>query len=72
MELANGFYKVAKDDFAISKILYNAKEYPNAIYHLQQAIEKLSKAFGLLNGFIDTDTFEKKYHTTLKKYSKIQ
>lgn len=69
-ELANGFYQVAKDDFVISKILYNTKEYPNAIYHLQQAVEKLSKAFGLLNGFIDVDTFEKKISHNSEKIFK--
>ncbi len=44
------FFEIAKTDFRRSTDAYNLKDYPNAIYHLQQSIEKLVKAFGLCQG----------------------
>lgn len=43
-KLALAFFECAKRDMRASKLLYKERDYPNAIYHLQQATEKLVKA----------------------------
>lgn len=56
---------LAEDDLKSAKILYKNKMYPAAIYHLQQSVEKLVKAymfyFSILNkkdlsGYVSHDT----------------
>lgn len=39
--------KCADDDLASAKLLYHNKHYSNSLYHLQQSVEKATKAFGL-------------------------
>lgn len=46
-----GFIEAAEYDLKSSKILYNSKIYPTAIYHLQQAVEKYVKAY-MINFFV--------------------
>lgn len=37
----------ADDDLASARLLYHNKHYSNSLYHLQQSVEKATKAFGL-------------------------
>lgn len=55
MELASAFYRTAETDLRVAKLLYTHREYPSAIFYLQQSVEKLSKAYGLINGIIKPD-----------------
>lgn len=43
----------AKQDFGAIDVLYDEKLYGPSVYHLQQCVEKITKAFGLWTGFID-------------------
>lgn len=70
MELAKGFYKTAKSDFRVAKILYDNEEFANTIYHLQQGIEKLSKSFGLFNQIIKPDDIKDISHNSKKVFTK--
>ena len=51
--LALDFIKMAKTDLTASQLLYESSLYPQAVYSLQQAIEKSTKSFGLALGVID-------------------
>ena len=42
----------AKQDIDSCKVLYNSKIYSQSTYHLQQAVEKITKAYGLYLGVI--------------------
>lgn len=46
--IALSFAKIAKRDLCASRILYQRKLYPQAIFSLQQAVEKAAKGVGLL------------------------
>jgi HEPN domain-containing protein len=45
--IISGYLECAKNDRKACEILYSSKQFPLAVYHLQQYIEKLSKAFAL-------------------------
>jgi hypothetical protein len=45
-------FENAKRDFEASKILARNGTYPLSVYHLQQCIEKMTKAYGLFSGYI--------------------
>ena len=71
MNLALSFYKIARVDFNVSKILYDKLEYSNSIYHLQQSVEKLSKAFGLITQIVKSGDIDKKIsHNTKMIFTK--
>ena len=82
MEYWEKWLEYAENDLKASRLLYDNKDYRNAIYHLQQSEEKLSKAFLAKNTSIMTDktaiTFGHAWHEVLAKlvlglniYSKI-
>jgi len=48
VELAYSFAKIARKDLHASKALYEKGLYPQAIFYLQQSVEKAVKAVGLL------------------------
>jgi hypothetical protein len=52
VELALAFAKIAKKDLRASGMLYEEKLYPQAVFELQQAVEKGVKAVGLLLGLV--------------------
>lgn len=60
LELEHGLYRIAKSDFNFACRCYNENYYPYAIYSLQQAIEKLSKAWGLKTDVITKDELKRK------------
>lgn len=71
MEIAKGFYKIAKSDFETAKILFNNNKFPEAIYYFQQSVEKLSKAFGLKNNFIKVEDLSRAIsHKSEKVFTK--
>jgi hypothetical protein len=49
-QVAKNWFEIAKVDLDAAQILYNKSMIPFTIYHLQQAYEKMSKAFFILNG----------------------
>lgn len=50
--LASAFATIASNDAEASFQLFNVRMYPQSIYHFQQAVEKASKAYGLLAGTV--------------------
>jgi len=50
MELVDSFFWISYDDLYASKILYRKKYYPQAIFYLQQSVEKISKSLLVLMG----------------------
>jgi len=48
-------FECAKRDFEASKNLAKNGTYPLSIYHLQQCIEKMTKAYGLFSGHIERE-----------------
>jgi hypothetical protein len=63
-KLAQAFLECTKRDMDASKLLYRKKDYPNAIYHLQQAIEKLAKAYFMLFPSFSYSEIRQISHTT--------
>jgi len=58
---------MAADDFDAADILYDRKLYPQALSHWQQAIEKTTKALGVVTGFTDIEELKAKIaHRSLK------
>lgn len=55
MKKAKSFFFAAIADIRSAQVLFQIGEFPNAVYHLQQAAEKLSKCFGILNGWLEAD-----------------
>lgn len=51
-KLAMAFAKLSKDDLAASRVLYSNELFPQAVYSLQQSVEKSAKALGLTLGTI--------------------
>ena len=51
-KVAFDFAVIAKKDFLAAKILYREKLYAQAVYALQQSVEKSAKAFGLMLGIL--------------------
>ena len=56
VELALAFTKIAKKDLRASEMLYEERLYPQAVFELQQAVEKGVKAVGLLSGIVRPTT----------------
>lgn len=71
MDLFKQFFLTAKDDINAAITLHEKEMYPLSIYHLQQAVEKLSKSFGLKSGFIEKKDLKKKVsHDTVSIFRK--
>ena len=63
--LSRGYVECSKNDLYPCKILYKENEHHSlAIYHLQQSIEKLTKAYGLSFGFTSRNELQKAGHTS--------
>ncbi|MBM3232106.1 HEPN domain-containing protein, partial [Candidatus Pacearchaeota archaeon] len=48
--LAKEFISLAKKDLETGNQRYKKQDFPTAIYHLQQATEKITKGYGLAQG----------------------
>jgi len=59
MNLSEKLLIIAEDDLQAAKCLYNSELYPQAVYNLQQAIEKITKAFGSVGLEMTQETMKK-------------
>ena len=59
----------AKEDFDIALLLYNEKEYSNALYHYNQCVEKTVNYIGLSTGSISEDQLKDISHKPIKVFS---
>jgi len=60
MDTILNFYNYSVADLKDAKALLEIKSYPSAIYHFQQSVEKLAKAYSLVGGIIPFDQFKSK------------
>lgn len=51
-EFANILLRLAEDDLRASRLLYKDKLYAFSVFHVQQAVEKATKALGILSGHL--------------------
>ncbi|HEC79105.1 MAG TPA: HEPN domain-containing protein [candidate division WOR-3 bacterium] len=54
------FLEIAKTDLKAAKCLYEARLYPQAIFFLQQSVEKMMKAFGSIDSDFSLDILKNK------------
>lgn len=59
ISLAEEFLKAGQTDISASFLLHQNGDYPNAVYHLQQAVEKITKAYGLAFAMINREDLYK-------------
>ena len=64
--MIKGFLRTSRDDLTASKLLYEQNSYALAVYHLQQAVEKATKAYCLFSGRISVDEILKIKHESLR------
>jgi len=60
LNLIKDFVYIAEKDLEASEKLYENKLYPHSMFFLQQSVEKTTKAFGLLTGFIEEQELYRK------------
>lgn len=72
MSLPEILLEISKKDLEAANVLYQNKLYPQAIFYLQQSVEKAAKSFGLIANIIDEDELKSSIrHRTLELYKKI-
>ena len=64
-ELAVAFSKTAGEDLAAAMVLHERGLYPQAVYSLQQSVEKTAKALGLLMGTIKINQIRQVSHRSV-------
>jgi len=64
LNLAKELISAAKQDLIASKLLFDSNDKANSIYHLQQATEKIAKAYGLSFFALDKTDLKKIGHRT--------
>jgi hypothetical protein len=57
--------EIAKKDFVAAKVLYDKHLYGQAVYLLQQSVEKSAKAFGLMLGILKVDELRSVSHRSV-------
>ncbi len=62
---------IAERDLNASKCLFEKKLYPQAVFYLEQAVEKAAKSFGLHQNIISEDDLEEIGHDSLEIYLKV-
>jgi len=55
MQLDKMFLEIAKKDLVAAEILHNNGLYPQAVFYLQQSVEKTSKSFALMSNIITAE-----------------
>ena len=55
IKLALAFARIAESDLKVSKLAYKNGFYPQAVFSLQQSVEKATKAVGILMGLVNPD-----------------
>jgi len=74
MKLAKILLDISKQDLAAAKCLYENELYSQAVFYLQQSVEKAAKAFGLLMGIISENELKGRKgigHNPLKIHKKV-
>jgi len=66
INLGKEFLECSKKDIVACKLLYKKGQFSTSTYHLQQAVEKIAKSFGLYHGFINIKDLKPIGHDTLK------
>ena len=66
IEFAQELYEIAMSDLMASELLYRKKHFRQAVYLLQQSVEKLTKADCLWRGAISIDQLKKIGHKFYK------
>ena len=69
--IIDGLITNAERDFKDSNLLYKNGSYSNAVYHLQQAIEKLVKAYAMFFFPLDYSSIRKTSHNSPEIYLKL-
>ena len=70
--MKEALFDISRQDLEASKLLFENKFYPQAIFFLQQSVEKATKSFGILGKIINLE--EARYdvgHDPLKIYKKM-
>jgi len=65
------FFDVARQDYEVSKLLYENGYYSSSIFHLQQCIEKALKSYLLAFGIITESELKDINHKTPKGFLKL-
>jgi len=65
------FLDMAKQDFKAARCLYERCLYPQAIFYLQQSVEKATKCMGLYHKIIAEEELEEIGHRSSEVYMKI-
>jgi HEPN domain-containing protein len=64
--LIRGYLETSREDQKASRLLYDHGQYALAVYHLQQAVEKATKAQCLMSGRISVEDMKKIKHESLR------
>lgn len=64
--LIKGFLRISRDDLEASRLLHERELFALAVYHLQQAVEKATKAQILLSGRITVEEIRGIRHDSLR------
>jgi len=67
LNLIKDLVDIGEKDLKASEKLYENKVYPHSMFFLQQSVEKVTKAFGLLTGFIKEQELYRKGRGDRKK-----
>ncbi|MEM4522122.1 MAG: HEPN domain-containing protein [Nitrososphaeria archaeon] len=70
-DMAKKFIDTAKKDLIASKTLYLNGDYSNSTFHLQQAIEKIAKAYALQIGFLSIKEIKGVGHETPEVFLRL-
>jgi len=72
MTFAETLFEIARKDLEAAKCLFERELYPQAVFYLQQSVEKANKSFAMLSGIIKEDEKESKAigHDSMKVYKK--
>lgn len=65
------YFKSADADIKVAELLYNIKINSLAIFHLQQATEKILDGIGYMSGYISLDEIKTSHHVTPNIYYKL-
>ncbi|MGB2727105.1 MAG: HEPN domain-containing protein [Halobacteriota archaeon] len=55
MNFAETLFAIARKDLEAAKCLFESELYPQAVFYLQQSVEKANKSFAILNNIIKED-----------------
>lgn len=71
MKFNKTLLEIAKKDLKAAKCLYEKELYPQAIFYLQQSVEKAAKSFAIMTNMIKEDEVKTVRHNPLKIQEKL-